>query len=229
MRLILKLSGTLAGLWAIGQFLQLLGVVGVGVAGVGPVMLGVSFTVLGGAASYLCFKKALAKPNSGQAGVTGGKTTSTDVTESRAPQDDDQDPQALVWEGKIGRITRASLILGGQQVVARIPLRDFTSAREIRRFLFGSIVTGILLIFLPLPVLRAIYDRVPPGPVANNLFMGLTAGLNLIGLCLTVRGFIGKRYLHICWSDRQIEIECDDKGERKSFIAAISSHFNRTP
>jgi len=47
------LLGVLTGLFAIAQFLQLLGLIGVGFS-----IAGIVFTLLGGVASAACFKKA---------------------------------------------------------------------------------------------------------------------------------------------------------------------------
>lgn len=52
--------GVITGLFAIAQFLQLLGLIGAGFS-----LAGVAFTLLGGVASATCFKKAFA-PDPGQ-------------------------------------------------------------------------------------------------------------------------------------------------------------------
>ena len=59
------LLGVLTGLFAIAQFLQLLGLIGVGFS-----PAGVAFTLLGGVASAACFKKAFARDPGQEATTT---------------------------------------------------------------------------------------------------------------------------------------------------------------
>ncbi|MCG8508054.1 MAG: hypothetical protein MI741_02390 [Rhodospirillales bacterium] len=59
MKILLIVIGVLAGLFAVAQFLQLLGVFGVGFS-----IPGVAFTILGGVIAFLCLKKAFAPPKS---------------------------------------------------------------------------------------------------------------------------------------------------------------------
>lgn len=59
MKIVLMIIGVLAGLFAVAQFLQLLGVIGIGFS-----LPGIAFTILGGAISFACFRKALSPPKS---------------------------------------------------------------------------------------------------------------------------------------------------------------------
>jgi hypothetical protein len=52
------IGGVLLGLFSLAQFLQLLGLIGVGFR-----IAGIGLTILPGVFSYLCFKKAFAPPN----------------------------------------------------------------------------------------------------------------------------------------------------------------------
>jgi hypothetical protein len=54
-KIVLIIIGTLAGLYSIAQLLQFLGVFGAGSG-----IAGIALTLLSGAASYACFKKAIA-------------------------------------------------------------------------------------------------------------------------------------------------------------------------
>jgi hypothetical protein len=56
MKIVLILVGTLASLFGLAQFLQLLGVFGVGFS-----LPGIGFTALGFAVALICFQKALGK------------------------------------------------------------------------------------------------------------------------------------------------------------------------
>jgi hypothetical protein len=54
MKIVFIILGVLLGLFAVAQLLQLLGLFGAG-----PSLPGVAFTLLGGALSFACFKKAM--------------------------------------------------------------------------------------------------------------------------------------------------------------------------
>jgi hypothetical protein len=71
MKTLYIIGGVLFALFAFAQLLQLLGLIGVGSS-----IAGVGFTILGGVLSYLCFAKALSRPQQGAHGDTRVATDS---------------------------------------------------------------------------------------------------------------------------------------------------------
>ena len=59
MKIAYIIGGVLLALFAVAQLLQLLGIIGIGFS-----IAGIGFTIIGGVLSFLCFKKAFARPNS---------------------------------------------------------------------------------------------------------------------------------------------------------------------